>query len=72
MNKFLLDIAKEQIKEKITDSIPPEKQVAIMLYQYGCTEKEFAEMHDEIDAPKPTLVKIQNHLRDRWKLDKGD
>lgn len=69
MNKFLLDKAKSEIKEKITERIPPEKQVAIMLYLYGCTEQEFTEMRDHIDVSKPIFVKIQNHLRDRWQED---
>jgi len=69
INKFLLTTAQAQIKEKITDPIPPEKQVAIMLYLYGCTEQDFTDMQNQINAPKPTLVKIQNHLRDRWKED---
>lgn len=69
VNKFLLDTAKAHIKEKITDPMPPEKQVAIMLYLYGCKEQEFADMREYLDIDQPTHLRIQNHLRDRWRED---
>lgn len=69
VNKFLLDTAKQHIKEKITDPMPPEKQVAIMLYLYGCKEQEFSDMREYLDIDKPTHLRIQNHLRDRWRED---
>ena len=67
MNKFLLKMAQHQIKEKVIDPIPPEKDVAMTLYLYGCTEQEFTEMRDHLNISDPIFVKIQNHLRDRWR-----
>lgn len=53
--------------QRIFDKDPPEKEAAIILFLYGCTEEEFIEKKVHIDLPAPTLVKIQNHLRDEWR-----
>ena len=66
-----LEIARTEIKNRIIDPNPPEKEVAISLYLYGITEQEFADMKNQLGLalPIPTFVKIQNHLRDEWRKD---
>ena len=55
------------IIQRIFDKDPPEKEAAILLFLYGCKEEEFVKKKVHIDLPEPTLVKIQNHLRDEWR-----
>lgn len=66
-NMFLLKTAQDQIKEKITDAKPPEQQVAIVLFLYGCTEQAFSNMRKHLAIAEPQYLKILNHLRDEWR-----
>lgn len=56
-----------EIQHSIIDAIPPEQNVAMRLWLYGVTEQEFSSMKRHLPIPMPTIVKIENYLRDEWK-----
>lgn len=56
-----------EIDNKIKRSIPPEQEVAMRLWLYGITCEEFNKMHEHLNIPDPTRIKILNYLQDEYR-----
>jgi hypothetical protein len=61
-----LDFTIKQIK-KIKKVIPPEQEVAMLLYLYEITVEEFINMRRHLNISDPMYIKITNYLTDEWR-----
>lgn len=64
-----LDFTIKQIK-KIREAIPPEQEVAMLLYLYKITVEEFINMRRHLNISDPMRTKIINYLSDEWRNQK--
>ena len=60
-------ITRDAIREYIIAPLPPEEHVALILYRKGITEEEFLNMQNSLNVNQPTIIRIANHLRDKWR-----
>ena len=61
--------AKDEIKHKIIDVMPPEQEVAHRMWMYGITEEDLLAIRKEMELniSDPIFYKISNYLRDEWR-----